>query len=98
MKCLGKLKLKSLLWGSLQHSEIYFAIALLCNLTLTVGVVSPPLLQGRVNYLQKFSSASKMYLEIVLKIELFWDYFLRLLLFTLLVLFPFLRWSVFRSK
>ena len=50
MKCLGKLKLKSLLWGSLQHSEIYFAIALLCNLTLTVGVVSPPLLQGRVNY------------------------------------------------
>jgi hypothetical protein len=50
MKCLGKLKLKSLLWGSLQHSEIYFAIALLCNLTLTVGVVTPPLLQGRVNY------------------------------------------------
>lgn len=42
MKCLGKLKLKSLLWGSLQHSEIYFAIALLCNLTLTVGVVTPP--------------------------------------------------------
>jgi len=31
MKCLGKLKLKSLLWGSLKHSEIYFAIALLCK-------------------------------------------------------------------